>query len=366
MNKFTFIIALWLLFISSVQAAQLTAVRVEDQHTSARLIFSLTTPTPYRWFLLSKPERLVIDFQETHLQAALNKTPLLPAYFTQLRNGYPAPKTLRIVISLGTKAHFKIFAAPQKQAQLIVEFAAPHFTQTTPIHISPHQHSTVIVLDAGHGGKDPGAIGIKGTAEKNITLAIARELAKLINQQPGMRAVLTRRGDYFVPLRNRLKLARKGNADLFIAIHADSYFNNEAGGASIFALSQHGATTEAAHWLARRDNYSELGSVDLRELEDQSYVLRSVLIDLAQTATITDSLRLGNILLTKLNQVTHLHYTRVEQAPFMVLKSPDIPSVLIETGFLSNPHEEQRLRDTHYQMRMAQAIFAGLQNYLKN
>ncbi len=146
-----------------------------------------------------------------------------------------------------------------------------------------------------------------------------------------MRAVLTRQGDYFVPLRDRLKLARKGKADVFIAIHADSYFNTRSIGASIYALSQRGATSEAARWLARRDNYSELGGVDLSELGDQSYLLRSVLIDLAQTATITDSLRLGTCMLDALDDITRLHYTRVEQAPFVVLKSPDIPSVLVET-----------------------------------
>ena len=201
--------------------------------------------------------------------------------------------------------------------------------------------------------------------EKNVTLAISKRLAHLINQQPNMRAVLTRNGDYYVGLRGRLKLARKGNADFFVALHADSYFNDHASGASVYALSQHGATSEAARWLAKKDNYSELGGVDLRELSDQSYLLRSVLIDLAQTATITDSMRLGKGILSNLRDVTRLHYSRVEQAPFMVLKSPDIPSILVEMGFISNAQEELRLNNENYQDELAQALFHGIRNYLQ-
>lgn len=223
----------------------------------------------------------------------------------------------------------------------------------------------VVVIDPGHGGKDPGAIGESGTKEKNVVLSIARHLAILINHQPHMRAVLTRKGDYFVPLRGRLKLARKGKGDLFVSIHADSFYDDKSTGISIYALSHHGATTEAARWLAKRENTSELGGVDLGELGDKSVVLRSVLIDLAQTATITDSLRLGSAMLQSLDQVTELHYTRVEQAPFMVLKSPDIPSILVETGFISNPTEEAKLRDEAYQTKIAQALFNGIQIYFK-
>jgi N-acetylmuramoyl-L-alanine amidase len=187
----------------------------------------------------------------------------------------------------------------------------------------------------------------------------------LIEAEPNMRAVLTRNGDYFVPLIDRIKLARKGKADLFIAIHADSYFNTSSSGASVYALSRGGATSVAAKWLAQRDNYSELGGVDLGELEDQSYLLRSVLIDLAQTATITDSMRLGKSVLHSLDDVTRLHYSRVEQAPFMVLKSPDIPSILVETGFISNAKEEMHLRDPRYQDQIAQALLNGVRTYFR-
>ena len=219
------------------------------------------------------------------------------------------------------------------------------------------------MIDPGHGGKDPGAIGDRGTKEKDVVLAIGKNLAKIINQTPGMRAILTRDGDYYVSLRERLMKARKYKVDLFIAIHADSYFDNNARGASVYSLSRRGASTVAARWLAERENHDELGGVDLGELEDQSHMLRSVLIDLAQTSTTKDSLSLGASLLGSLEKVTSLHYSRVEQAPFMVLKSPDIPSLLVETGFISNPKEEKRLRDKFHQNKIAMALFQGILSY---
>lgn len=222
-----------------------------------------------------------------------------------------------------------------------------------------------VVIDAGHGGKDSGALGVKGTNEKHVVLGIAKKLAREINVQPNMKAILTRDGDYYVPLRGRLNLARKGKADLFIAIHADAYFDNTAAGASVFTLSQHGASSEAARWLAKRDNYSELGRVELDSLSDRDPILRSVLVDLAQTATIQDSVLLGNNILDTLDNISSLHYTHVERAPFVVLKSPDIPSVLVETGFLTNPKEEKRLADPIYQGKIAIALCQGIINYIR-
>lgn len=222
-----------------------------------------------------------------------------------------------------------------------------------------------VVIDAGHGGKDPGAKGKRGSQEKNIVLAIAKKLAREINQTPAMRAVLTRNGDYFIPLSERLKLARKGKADVFIAIHADAYFEENATGASVYILSPHGASSVAARWLAQRDNHSELGGVEFDALQDQSPLLRSVLIDLAQTATARDSIQFGNTVLDALDEVSTLHYTHVERAPFLVLKSPDIPSILVETGFISNPREEKRLADATYQEKVAHALFSGIHQYVQ-
>lgn len=218
----------------------------------------------------------------------------------------------------------------------------------------------IVVIDPGHGGKDPGAIGPTGIKEKNVVLAISRELQYQLNQVPGVRAVLTRKGDYYIGLRERLHIARQYRGDLFVAIHADAFDDPTSAGSSVFALSSRGASSEAARWLAEKENYSEVGEV---KLDDKSDLLRSVLIDLSQTATINSSLQLGNSVLQQLSQMTRLHCERVEQARFVVLKSPDIPSLLIETGFVTNPMEARRLNDPDYQQDLAAAIQTGIKNY---
>jgi N-acetylmuramoyl-L-alanine amidase len=229
----------------------------------------------------------------------------------------------------------------------------------------PKTAKFIVVIDAGHGGKDSGALGKRGSKEKNIVLSISKKLAAKINEQPRLCAVLTRNGDYFVPLRKRLQLARKGKADLFVAVHADAYFDNDATGVSVYALSQRGASNEAARWLAQQDNYSELGGVELNTLSDRDPVLRSVLVDLAQASTIQDSIRLGNHVLEALDDISSLHYKQVERAPFVVLKSPDIPSILVETGFITNPREEKRLLNPDYQDQVAQALMIGIKQYVR-
>lgn len=221
----------------------------------------------------------------------------------------------------------------------------------------------LVVIDPGHGGKDPGASGARKTLEKHVVLSISKRLKTIIDAQPGMKAVLTRKGDYYIGLRERLRIARKCDADIFVAIHADAYINRESNGASVFALSQTGATSEAARWLAEKENYSELGGVNLSELDDQNGVVRSVLIDLSQTATIGASVNMGERILKSLGGITRLHNDKIEQARFVVLKSPDIPSVLVETGFISNPREERNLSNSQYQQRLAQAIFQGIKAY---
>lgn len=220
-----------------------------------------------------------------------------------------------------------------------------------------------VVIDAGHGGQDPGARGARGHLEKDIVLAIAKRLTTQLLSSGKVRVVLTRHLDHYVPLRERLTLARKSKADLFVAIHADGYFNRQARGASIYALSERGATSEAARWLSERENYSELGGVELNALQDKSPQLRKVLIDLAQQATIKSSVELGESILHTLDDVAALHHARVEQAPFLVLKSPDIASVLVETGFISNPAEEMLLVNPFYQNRIADALAKGILQY---
>lgn len=394
----------------------LTHVQVLRFPTYSRVIFSITEPDKYHVFALPNPNRIVVDLTNAHLKADLRHFDLGDSPIISVRSGTPKPSTLRVVFDMRSAAHFKSFIAPDThthEAQLVVDIfpaeKAAHLVETAlqaaqpvaqppvimvpkplikrpafikatsvtrsiepikkrEVQIStiPKPHSVVVVIDAGHGGKDPGTIGTKGGKEKEIVLGIAMRLANLINKEPNMRAILTRKGDYFVTLRDRLRLARKDKADLFVSIHADAYQNDQSSGVSVYALSRHGATSEAARWLARRENYSELGGVDFGELGDKSYVLRSVLIDLAQTATITDSVHLGTDVLSALENVTKLHDPHVEQAPFVVLKSPDIPSVLVETGYLSNPREEERLRTPEYRDELAQALLSGIHHYLSS
>jgi N-acetylmuramoyl-L-alanine amidase len=218
-----------------------------------------------------------------------------------------------------------------------------------------------IVLDPGHGGEDPGAIGRRGSREKNITLTIAKRLKGLIDAEPGMRAVLTRDGDFYLPLHVRVDKARKVKADLFVSIHADAFIRPNARGSSVFALSEKRATSEAARWLANKENDADLiGGVNL---DGKDKYLAQTLLDLSQTATIDHSLRLGNSVLKKLGGVNTLHKPRVEQASFAVLKAPDIPSILVETAFISNPDEEKRLNDEAYQDKLARAILDGIREY---
>ncbi|WP_258192214.1 N-acetylmuramoyl-L-alanine amidase [Nitrosospira multiformis] len=218
-----------------------------------------------------------------------------------------------------------------------------------------------VVIDPGHGGEDPGAISRRGTREKNITLAIARKLKEKIDREPNMRAALTRDGDYYISLSQRLVKARKLNADLFVSVHADAFNKPHARGSSVFALSERGATSAAAGWLAKKENEADLvGGVNLNI---QDPILKQTLLDLSQTATINDSLKLGKAVLSKIGNINHLHKAEVEQAGFAVLKSPDIPSILVETAFISNPDEERKLRDHGYQDKLASAILAGIKRY---
>lgn len=231
----------------------------------------------------------------------------------------------------------------------------PQISVTNQAKIRP----IVIVIDPGHGGKDPGAVGIHKTKEKNVVLAIAKDLQQELNKQPNTKAILTRNSDYFIPLRTRLKIARNYHADMFISIHADAYMNTYAQGASIYALSLRGATSEAARFLAKKENESELGHV----IANKNPVLQSVLVDLTQTASISASLDMGYTIIPEFAKFTKLHHNVVEQAAFVVLKEPDIPSLLIETGFISNTEEEKKLATTPYQEKIAHALSNGIEDY---
>jgi len=219
----------------------------------------------------------------------------------------------------------------------------------------------IVALDAGHGGEDPGAVGPSGLYEKDVVLAVAHKLRALINAQPGMRAMLTRESDYFVPLQERVVKARRVQADLFVSIHADAFMNPQARGASVFALSENGASSAAARWMAKRENASDqVGGVNIKTKD--AAVMRA-LLDMSTTAQIKDSIKLGNAILGHLGKIGRLHRGKVEQAGFAVLKAPDIPSILVETGFISNPEEESKLKDEDYQKDLADALLLGIQRY---
>ena len=217
----------------------------------------------------------------------------------------------------------------------------------------------VVIIDPGHGGHDPGAVGVNNIKEKEVVLAIAKYLQKKLNQQEGIKAILTRDGDYFIPLRERLKIARRNRGNLFISVHADNYMNSDAKGASVYALSLRGATSEAARFLARKENESELGHV----IANKNPVLQSVLVNLTQTASISTSLEIGYEIIQELNGFAKMHQKAVEQAAFVVLKEPGIPSLLVETGFLSNAEEASKLSTSEYQQEIATALVSGIKHY---
>ena len=326
-------------------------------------------------FSVKDPERLVLDL-ETEMTAALGeldgKVAADDPYLKGLRVARNRPGVVRVVLDLKSEVKPQIFTlAPVGEyghrlvldihPLVAVDPLAQLIQESSKVQ-RPVVRLATIVIDAGHGGEDPGAIGRRGTREKDITLMIARRLKALIDSEPNMRALLTRDGDYFLPLDTRVDKARKVKADLLVSIHADAYVRPHARGSSVFALSDKRATSELARLLAKKENESDLiGGVKLDGKDD--YV-RQTIIDLSQTATIDHSLRLGNSVLARLGSVNTLHKPRVEQASFAVLKSPDVPSILVETAFISNPEEEKRLKDYRYQGELARAILDGIKDYL--
>lgn len=328
--------------------------------THGQIIFTVDGSVKYKYFFLQNPNRLVVDFMDTGLGTIGN---LSNAIFKTVRGGIPNPHIARVVFELAIPITVENSHQNSKN-QVIIDITHHSTTQSSTSQPLIMRQSNLrninIIIDAGHGGKDPGAIGLQGTREKDIVLAIARELSRLVEHEPGMHVSMTRNSDNYVTLRQRLKRARDQKADVFVAIHADAFKHAHARGSSVYAVSEKGASSEAAKWLADKENYSELAGVNLSNKND---LLRSVLIDLSQTATIHSSLQLGHDVLLQLGGVSQLHHPRVEQAPFVVLKSPDIPSILVETGFLSNPIEEQRLRDPLYQKLVANAIMQGIKKY---
>lgn len=378
--------------LAAAQITQIKSVRLWRAPDNTRLVFDLSGPVQHSLFTLSAPNRIVIDLSGAQLSTALNQLKLKNTPITSVRSAQRSPTDLRLVLDLSAQVTPKSFVLPPNQQygnRLVVDLydQGADITPDVPATPTPNQPATpvtptqpvakapvpaggkrdiIIAIDAGHGGEDPGASGPNGLHEKNITLSIARELQRQINQMKGFRAELTRTGDYFIPLRGRTAIARKKGADLFVSIHADAAPSRSAFGASVFALSDRGATSETARWLADSENRSDLiggdGSVSL---DDKDHMLAGVLLDLSMTATMSSSLDVGHKVLTNVGRVTSLHKNRVEQAGFMVLKSPDIPSILVETGFISNDADCRRLHDARHQQELAGAIFDGLHGYFR-
>lgn len=368
------------------QAADVQNVRVWRAPDNTRLVFDLSGPADHKLFTLSSPERIVIDIDNARFAADADSLPLDNTPLTGLRSAARDGTGLRVVLDLSRSVNPKSFTLPPNQQyghRLVLDLydldrppesregltsatPAPTPLPQQPTHSAKEtgQRDIIIAIDAGHGGEDPGAIGHRGAREKEVVLAISKQLKSMIDAQPGFKAELVRTGDYFIPLRKRTEIARKHNADLFVSIHADAFTRSSAFGASVFALSDRGATSETARLLADRENRSDLiGGVGGVSLENKDQVLASVLLDLSMTATLSASLDVGQQVLSNIGQVNPLHKRRVEQAGFMVLKSPDIPSILVETGFISNPGEAQKLVTSSHQQALARAIYSGIKDY---
>ncbi len=385
-----------LLLAQLAQAAVvIEGIRVWRAPDHTRIVLDLSGPVDHVIAPLSNPERLVLDIPNTRIQANPDTLPLADTPVVKIRSATHNQTDLRLVFDLKNKVQPRSFtlkphggnrdrlvvdlydikgtSAPPAATAARIESVPPAPTatalppQTPPVNLPAApagQRNIIIAVDAGHGGEDPGAIGPGRLREKDITLDISKQLVAAINAEPGFEAQLVRTGDYFIPLRKRRDLARNMQADLFVSIHADAFTKPSARGASVFALSRHGATSETARFLAQRENEADLiGGVGGISLEDKDEVLAGVLVDLSMTSTLNESLKVGQQVLNSMGRMATLHKPHVEQAGFMVLKSPDVPSILVETGFISNPEEARKLGTPAYRKQMAQAVFNGVRQY---
>jgi len=408
--KVLFIIGLQLFAVPGYAGqVNISSLRYWNTPDQNQMLFDVSSSPEHRVFLMNNPARLVIDIRNADVKQVLSQPPPSHPLFSQVRVAPKNKTDVRIVVDLKREISAKSMSlrtnsmdghrlviellgkTPDKYAKVeeraetkttADKMAAVKTAESTkvvgkpvkelqpvaakkariePTKVANRDKGIIVAVDAGHGGDDPGAHGQNGTEEKKVTLAIARKLADLINKQPGMKAVMVRKGDYFVDLRKRMQIARAAKADLFISIHADAFQNSTVKGASVFTLSNKGATSEAARWLADSENAADLvGGVSLNDKED---VLASVLLDLSQTATQDASVNVAGKVLRNFESIGELHYGSVQKAGFLVLKSPDVPSILVETAFISNPSEELKLVNTAHQSKIALAIFNGVRSY---
>ena len=383
------------------QLPGILAVRVWPAADYTRVTIEHREPLKFTHFMIKDPERLVVDLEGIEFTAVLESlsSKILPddPNISLLRAGRFKPGVVRLVMELKNEVKPQVFVlppvgnygyrlvldvypleAPDPLLQLIQkndsiygdleekkdEAGSDDLPVEKPRQGKPVVNRMVtITIDPGHGGEDPGAVGRGGTYEKTITLAVSRRLKAKLDAEPNMRAVLTRDTDYFVPLQMRVQKARRIQSDLFISVHADAFTRPDANGSSVFALSESGASSSAARYLAQKENEADLiGGVNIGVKDP---MLARTLLDLSQTATISDSLKLGKAVLTEIGMINRLHKNNVEQAGFAVLKAPDIPSILIETAFISNPEEEKKLNNPKYQDKMAESIVSGIRKYFQ-
>jgi len=349
-------------------SVQLENVRIWAAPENTRVVLDVSGPVEHHLEMLTNPYRAVVDIQNTRIGKALTQPDPADKYLQRMRSGRQGEEDLRIVLDLKKHVETKVFLLPPNQQyghRLVIDlFDKDRKTQVQKVVLDrlPNQpRDVVIAIDAGHGGEDPGAKGPSGVYEKDVVLKLARQLADLVNKERGMRAVMIREGDYFLRLRKRIDKAREHKADLFISIHADAFKDQRVSGSSVYILSKKGSSSEAARWLAEQENASDLiGGVSLDDKDD---ILASVLLDLSQTASLEASIDAADRVLGGLKSLGKVHKSHVQSAGFAVLKSPDIPSILVETAYISNPAEEKKLRDPGYQAKLARAILSGLKGY---
>ncbi|WLH90389.1 N-acetylmuramoyl-L-alanine amidase [Pseudomonas sp. FP453] len=360
----------------AAHATQISNARLWRSADKLRLVFDLSGPVQYKTFSLTSPERLIIDLSGAGLSGDFSQLALKNSGITSIRSGHFGKADTRIVLDLAAPMQLNSFLLPPQDGQghrLVLDLTsstlAPRQIAAEPAPITDKAHpkrDIIVVVDPGHGGKDPGAIGSKGQREKDVVLSIAQLLAKRLKREKGFDVKLVRNDDFFVPLRKRVDIARQHKADMFISVHADAAPRLTASGASVYALSEGGATSATARFMAQRENGADLlGATTLLNLKDKDPMLAGVILDMSMNATIASSLQLGSSILGSLEGITTLHQKRVEQAGFAVLKSPDVPSILVETGFISNTRDAERLVTARHQQAVADGLFDGLKKYFQ-
>ena len=355
-------------------AVKIEGVRVWPAPDHTRIVFDVSKRVEHRIFSLENPGRLVIDISDVAANPRLDELKLPSQLVKRVRHASREGNDLRVVLDLSQKIKPRSFVLPANQQygdRLVIDLYPANQTVDKSTQVAKTtangRRDVVVVIDAGHGGEDPGALGPFGIREKTVVLAIAKELEALFAKQKGFKPKMIRSGDYYVGLRSRTERARKMNADILVSIHADAFKSPKAKGASVYTLSPRGASSEAARWLAESENGADLvGGVGGFSLDNKDSMLAGVLLDLSQTASMRASVTTGSQVLSELGRVTKLHKQQVEKAGFVVLKSPDIPSILVETGFISNPTEAKNLNSKNHQHKLARAIFNGVNKYFSN